>query len=1216
MPIQAPSWTDFLSCPVCCNEFAENQRPPISLGCGHTICRTCLATLHNKQCPFDQTSITTDLENLPINYALLLLVTPSNTSTSTTNSSNCIGSGGSSSSSASSSTSNFNNNGGQTNAATLLAAESEASATNTPSVQSLLPDDKQCYKLGKKCIESLALHLKPFINNGNFGSLLSRPMQRKLVTLVNCQLMEDEGRSRALRAARSLGERTVTELILQHQNPQQLSSNLWAAVRSRGCQFLGPAMQEEVLKLVLLALEDGSALSRKVLVMFVVQRLEPHFPQASKTSIGHVVQLLYRASCFKVSKREADSSLMQLKEEFRTYDALRREHDAQIVQIATEAGLRIAPDQWSSLLYGDTIHKSHMQSIIDKLQTPQSFAQSVQELVIALQRTGDPANLSGLRTHLKHLASIDSSVENSVPSWQEVAKALDAVKQVVIGLVEFVQHHGNRKLQESSTTNPNTKYKISLCRDLTLRRICPRGTSCTFAHSDEELERYRAKNRKNSTKTPIVNTKKTVSDYLDGHVPVQPTSSSSLSSSRLPPDELSSPLRFGNVVSKSSPVASMSAPYHPQQPPQGAMPPSSVPPNYVDLIPPQMHGQSPIPQSQQRHRYDNHYTGLNFPPPPQPPPRNSSSTAVGGGNGGLSLTSPRSHHSNFPQSGSQQPPVKQPVFHTKSCPTATSFGPSDMYAGSSSFGSQIPSSMQQSGLRPSRHNPVSHTTSYMGTANDYGKLTVDGIRQSSLWDHQRQQHQHQHQPTTQHQHHHQQQQQQQQQHSGNLMNIGLNQQTSSSSFLGGGGNSINNNDSPSSPLFPMHPDKKHLEYLKDLEFTKQTTALLNGSNLYKNSAVCQLAQLVNNNNNNNSPTSSTTSNNTNNNPRSCNILTKDDLLNAYWQQAASSQSLQDVSAAANLLRDTRDSFVRSDSILDEDNLPFDVPTSISKFGPICPMYKDFKHDSLSGNNNTLSNIGSLTSFQDIANLNGPSTVAASLSAGTSAQSWLYNNDNSNVNSKQQMDPSGGGGSSSSSLFNNDPLAVNVNFERFAVGSGSQINKRDSNSSNNNSFRQVTNNFANLRDLQKFSNELQSFNNNTLNNNNMNSNNNNNNSNTSQGNSGAGGVGVGVGQHNILSRHGSNVPSNFDFGLSALQMMDNSDRNLTAKHSTLSESLWNNNLPRKQPPIGSSNFWGDATSSSKEALSTTKNQVPEDEVGIDNGIRELEIRFQSELAIED
>lgn len=100
---------------------------------------------------------------------------------------------------------------------------------------------------------------------------------------------------------------------------------------------------------------------------------------------------------------------MQLKEEFCTYEALRREHDAQIVQIATEAGLRIAPDQWSALLYGDTAHKSHMQSIIDKLQTPQSFAQSVQELVIALQRTGDPGKLSKHRANLELLAGIDPS---------------------------------------------------------------------------------------------------------------------------------------------------------------------------------------------------------------------------------------------------------------------------------------------------------------------------------------------------------------------------------------------------------------------------------------------------------------------------------------------------------------------------------------------------------------------------------------------------------------------------------------------------------------------------------------------------------------------------------------------------------------------------------------------------------------------------------------
>ena len=56
MPFQAPSWTEFYTCPICGNEFSTNQRLPISLGCGHTICRVCLATLYNRQCPFDQVS--------------------------------------------------------------------------------------------------------------------------------------------------------------------------------------------------------------------------------------------------------------------------------------------------------------------------------------------------------------------------------------------------------------------------------------------------------------------------------------------------------------------------------------------------------------------------------------------------------------------------------------------------------------------------------------------------------------------------------------------------------------------------------------------------------------------------------------------------------------------------------------------------------------------------------------------------------------------------------------------------------------------------------------------------------------------------------------------------------------------------------------------------------------------------------------------------------
>uniref|UniRef100_A0A4W4FBZ5 RING-type E3 ubiquitin transferase n=1 Tax=Electrophorus electricus TaxID=8005 RepID=A0A4W4FBZ5_ELEEL len=449
MPVQAAQWTEFLSCPICYNEFDASSHKPISLGCSHTVCKTCLHKLHRKACPFDQTTISTDIDLLPVNCALLQLVgaqVPEGQSV-------CVGSA----------------------------------------------EDTQHYGVCRTCVEELALYLSPISGGKGVASpspcTLSRPMQRKLVTMVSCQLVEQEGRVRAERVARSLGERTVTELILQHQNPQQLSANLWAAVRARGCQFLGPAMQEDALKLVLLALEDGSALSRKVLVLFVVQKLEARFPQASKTSIGHVVQLLYRASCFKVTKRDEDSSLMQLKEEFRMYEALRREHDAQIVHIAMEAGLRISPEQWSSLLYGDLLHKSHMQSIIDKLQSPESFAKSVQELTIVLQRTGDPANLNSLRAPLELLAGIDHNPDGDAPAWAELERVMLAVKVVVHGLVDFIQNF-SRKNHEAFQSQPNSKYKTSMCRELRHQGTCPRGSNCTFAHTQDELEKYRMRNKK------------------------------------------------------------------------------------------------------------------------------------------------------------------------------------------------------------------------------------------------------------------------------------------------------------------------------------------------------------------------------------------------------------------------------------------------------------------------------------------------------------------------------------------------------------------------------------------------------------------------------------------------------------------------------------------------------------------------------------------------
>lgn len=57
--------------------------------------------------------------------------------------------------------------------------------------------------------------------------------------MLHCQLVEGDGRLKAVKFCRSIGERITSELLLKHQDPYTLSANLWAAVRSRGCQFLG-----------------------------------------------------------------------------------------------------------------------------------------------------------------------------------------------------------------------------------------------------------------------------------------------------------------------------------------------------------------------------------------------------------------------------------------------------------------------------------------------------------------------------------------------------------------------------------------------------------------------------------------------------------------------------------------------------------------------------------------------------------------------------------------------------------------------------------------------------------------------------------------------------------------------------------------------------------------------------------------------------------------
>ncbi|KAF1762115.1 hypothetical protein GCK72_010377 [Caenorhabditis remanei] len=380
---QGGQWQEVLCCSVCNKHFNETFLP-VSLICGHVICRRCAEKPENKNkpCPHDDWKPTTPLSEYPNNVALLSVIFPRK---------QCM---------------SFS--GAKTN------------------------DEKR--------IDQLSIQIAKFFREadsergGTVSSRdISRTLQRKVLALLCYQWRENDGRLKTLKMCRGISERVMIEIILSIQSNTHVSSQLWSAVRARGCQFLGPAMQDDVLRLILMTLETGECIARKNLVMYVVQTLVSDYPQVSKTCVGHVVQLLYRASCFNVIKRDGESSLMQLKEEFRTYDSLRREHDSQIVQIAFESGLRIGPDQWSALLYADQSHRSHMQSIIDKLQSRNTYQQGIEEL-----RTLTTSNSSMLIPAYRYFLSqviscleFFAAPEHEDTSQKAVAESLSQIKTLL-----------------------------------------------------------------------------------------------------------------------------------------------------------------------------------------------------------------------------------------------------------------------------------------------------------------------------------------------------------------------------------------------------------------------------------------------------------------------------------------------------------------------------------------------------------------------------------------------------------------------------------------------------------------------------------------------------------------------------------------------------------------------------------------------------------------
>ena len=75
-----------------------------------------------------------------------------------------------------------------------------------------------------------------------------------------------------------------------------------------------------------------------------------------------------------------------------------------------------------------------------------------------------------------------------VPSWENLEAVMKAVKTVVQDLFDFLNSFSNRK--HELLPLQNARYKTSMCRDLAQKGVCPRAASCTFAHSQEEIDKY------------------------------------------------------------------------------------------------------------------------------------------------------------------------------------------------------------------------------------------------------------------------------------------------------------------------------------------------------------------------------------------------------------------------------------------------------------------------------------------------------------------------------------------------------------------------------------------------------------------------------------------------------------------------------------------------------------------------------------------------------
>ncbi|CAF4814454.1 unnamed protein product [Rotaria sp. Silwood1] len=314
-----------------------------------------------------------------------------------------------------------------------LPKDTEERYCDCPSYMKLDDLTRSYFTVTENFLGEISLLIKPIINDEKRQSIFSRSTTRKIFSLLNSQYINHEGRSKVLEATRSLGEHICIDCIRHYQNPQLLKDNLEAAIRLPRGHFPEPAMQEKVLKTILLFLKCCHPItSGEDLVESMAQLVQRKDPYGILSSVHDIVHLLSIAPCcFQMVEQADSSSSIKLKAEFQNYESIRREYDSRIIKMTMSNA-----ERWSYLFYGNMQHGFEMASIYQNLHTPQSFTTAIELFYnMAKHAQDDPQTVEHLKGYFQLLSNID--LEKDASQWYQYTGALSLLKKVLNFLINL-----------------------------------------------------------------------------------------------------------------------------------------------------------------------------------------------------------------------------------------------------------------------------------------------------------------------------------------------------------------------------------------------------------------------------------------------------------------------------------------------------------------------------------------------------------------------------------------------------------------------------------------------------------------------------------------------------------------------------------------------------------------------------------------------------------